>query len=127
MISKYFDKVKNEINSYSHVVENYRLNEKVYSEVLGFIEGELFFPDESRLAFAEVKDIEQPSKIKYHYHYMNKNDETIFRYDNAKHHTEIMTFPHHKHLPDGIVESSEPEINLILIEIEAIILKNKEL
>jgi len=127
MISKYFDKVKNEINSYSHVVENYRLNEKVYSEVLGFIEGELFFPDESRLAFAEVKDIEQPSKIKYHYHYMNKNDETIFRYDNAKHHTEIMTFPHHKHLPDGIVESSEPEINLILTEIEAIILKNKEL
>lgn len=127
MISKYFDKVKNEINSYSHVVENYQLNEKVYSEVLGFIEGELFFPDESRLAFAEVKDIEQPSKIKYHYHYMNKNDETIFRYDNAKHHTEIMTFPHHKHLPDGIVESSEPEINLILTEIEAIILKNKEL
>jgi len=127
MISKYFDKVKNEINSYSHVVENYQLNEKVYSEVLGFIEGELFFPDESRLAFAEVKDIEQPSKIKYHYHYMNKNDETIFRYDNAKHHTEIMTFPHHKHLPDGIVESSEPEINLILTEIEAIILKNKVL
>jgi len=58
MISKYFDKVKNHINNFSHIVVNYELKEKVYSNERGFIEGELLFIDESRLDFTEVKDIE---------------------------------------------------------------------
>lgn len=123
MISKYFDKVKSEIENHSHIVENYQLKEKVYSEVRGFIEGELSFTDESRLDFAEVKDTEQAEKVKYHY--MDNSNNMIFRYDNAKHHKEISTFPHHKHLPDKIAESSEPEINDVLTEIEIKIIKER--
>jgi len=125
MISKYFDNIKSEIENYSHIVENYQLKEKVYSEVRGFIEGELSFTDESRLDFAEVKDTEQFEKVKYHYHYMDNSNNMIFRYDNAKHHKEISTFPHHKHLPDKIVESYEPEINDVLTEIENKIIKER--
>lgn len=123
MISKYFDKVKKEIENYNHVFENYQLKEKVYSEERGFIEGELSFTDESQLDFAEVIDTGQAHKIKYHYHYMDNGNNLIFRYDNAKHHKEINTFPHHKHLQDKVVESCEPEINNVLAEIEDIIIK----
>ncbi len=123
MISNYFDKIKKYIDNYSHIIETYQLKEKVYSEERGYIEGVLLFIDESFLDFAEVKDTEQKSKIKYHYHYMDSKKNVIFRYDNAKHHKEIKTFPHHKHLPHKIVESSEPEINNVLKEIEVEILK----
>ncbi|OFY30477.1 MAG: hypothetical protein A2275_12600 [Bacteroidetes bacterium RIFOXYA12_FULL_35_11] len=123
MIFKYFDKVKTNIDNYSHIIENYQLNEKVYSEERGFIEGEIMFIDDSRLDFAEVKDIEINQKIKYHYHYMDTDNNMIFRYDNAKHHKDIKSFPHHKHFLNTIDESSEPEITIVLNEIENIVLK----
>ncbi len=124
MISKYFNTLKVAIDNYSHIIENYQLSEKQYSNVRGFIEGELWFADQSRLSFAEVKDIELNAKIKYHYHYMDNSDNMIFRYDNAKHFKEIKTFPHHKHLQNEVTECIEPELNSILSEIEMIVLKN---
>ncbi len=41
----------------------------------------------------------------------------IFRYDNAPHHVEIATFPHHKHEVDDIKESLEPSLDEVLLEI----------
>jgi hypothetical protein len=123
MISNYFDDVKSQIEKFSHIVENYELREKSYSNERGYIEGELSFIDESRLDFAEVKDVGREGKIKYNYHYMDNANDLIFRCDNAKHHKIIKTFPNHKHLPKEIIACSEPEINDVLSEIEGRILK----
>ena len=49
-----------------------------------------------------------------------------FRYDNAKHHPEIETYPHHKHTPEGIEPSKEPSIEDVLDEIEQIVVKGEE-
>lgn len=123
MISKYFAQVKRTIQSFDHIISDESIDEKQYDEEVGLITGELTFVDESRLDFTEVKDITQQSKLKYRYHYMDKENEMIFRYDNAKHHKEIRTFPHHKHIPGRILESQEPEIEEILIEIEPNVLE----
>ncbi|OQX99060.1 MAG: hypothetical protein B6I24_03625 [Bacteroidetes bacterium 4572_128] len=56
-------------------------------------------------------------KIKYKYHYMANDNTMIFRYDNVKHHHNISTFPHHKHIPSKIVPSEEPDLVIILSEI----------
>jgi len=53
---------------------------------------------------------------------MDGQNKLIFRYDNARHHPEIPTFPHHKHLSDLIEESEEPNIAGVLSEIERIVL-----
>jgi hypothetical protein len=68
MIAKFIEKVKIEIERKSHNVHSYYLNEKVYSEERGYIEGKLVFSDESRLDFLEVIDVDQRAKIKYRYH-----------------------------------------------------------
>jgi hypothetical protein len=70
--------------------------------------------------FLEVITVSQNKlcKKKYKYHLRNKFDEMIFRYDNAPHHANITTFPHHKHLKNDITESEEPDILLILAEIK---------
>jgi hypothetical protein len=97
MISLYFDNCKQIIERFQFIIEYTQITLKFYSTEKGFIEGTILFVDNSRLEFLEVKDVELVGKIKYRYHYMDSNDELIFRYDNAKHHKELDSFPHHKH------------------------------
>ena len=42
----------------------------------------------------------------------------IFRYDNAPHHPEVKTHPHHKHLFDRISDSSHPDIEAVIKEVK---------
>lgn len=57
------------------------------------------------------------SEDKYSYHW--QNDNKVVRFDNAPHHEEIETHPHHKHLGDEIEESPlsgkpEEDIGIVL-------------
>ncbi|MCK4662425.1 MAG: hypothetical protein KAT68_06150 [Bacteroidales bacterium] len=56
---------------------------------------------------------------------MNKDKNLIFRYDNAPHHPEIATFPHHKHIIENtqktIIESKETNLSKVLEEIQKIL------
>jgi len=79
------------------------------------------FNNESRLSFIEVKNLESVGKTKYRYQYMDRKDCLIFRYDNAYHHTEVQTFPHHKHIKAKVIDSEEPELYDILLEIQGIL------
>lgn len=123
MISKYFKNIENKIAIYNHIVEDYILNKQTFTQEKGAIVGEIFFIDNSQLDFNEVVNTNQNSKQKYSYHYMDKNKEMIFRYDNVQHHREIKTFPHHKHTEKGIIESYEPDLKVVLTEIEQKMLK----
>ena len=56
-----------------------------------------------------VKEIREGNKlIKYSYYFLNSNNNIIFGWDNAPHHDNIDTFPHHKHINNNssIEESS---------------------
>jgi hypothetical protein len=124
MIQDYFLSLRKSITSYAHIIEEIFLTEKTYSDTKGFIDGKITFIDESILEFSEVKNSEKHTKIKYRYHFRNKKDDLIFRYDNAKHYPNLMSFPHHKHLPNNTIESNEPDILSVLNEIERIILRS---
>lgn len=93
------------------------ITKKIYNSKQGYINGSVIFENNDRLDFVEVINTDSQSKIKYRYHYMNQNQEIIFRYDNAPHHIEITTFPHHKHEGNVIKPSIEPTLYDILIEI----------
>ena len=56
------------------------------------------------------------SKRKYSFQWMDKNYNLKIRWDNAPHHRQITTFPHHKHIEheDNIHESEEKRIEEIL-------------
>jgi len=89
-----------------------------------YIKGHLLIIDSSILEISifAVQFGNTISIDKYRLHYMNSAGQMLFRYDNAPHHPEIGTHPHHKHMPGQIIPSSMPSLQDILNEISAVII-----
>ncbi len=90
----------------------------------GLIRCRIFFWDNSFLDIYEVVSTElgYPVRINYAYTYI-RNNQLIFRYDNAPHHPEIATHPHHKHIGpiERLTPADQPTLNQIFAEIEKFI------
>jgi hypothetical protein len=80
-----------------------------------WIRGLSFFFKKTQFEVQVFSD--KPDKIKYSYHYMNQEQHLVFRYDNAPHHHELSTFPHHKHLPSKVEPHKELTLRDVLLEI----------
>ena len=124
MIKNYFKKIEKILDNHSYIIEDMIIKTNSFADDKGLIEGEVFFIDETALVFLEVVNTNKYEKEKYKYQYMDKYKQLIFRYDNAHHHRDIKSFPHHKHTKTGIEESKEPDFQLIINEIENILINN---
>ena len=107
------------------VVASWQCEEDVRTATLGSFKARLSFLDGSFLDFREFVDTSTRPVRRYSYSYHNQKDEQmIFRYDNAPHHPELPGFPHHKHVVDSTVESQLPSLKEVLPEISRLILQN---
>ncbi len=90
-----------------------------------YIKGEILFMDGTVLAFFEHVRVAGIvlNITDYRYHYMTEENEMIFRYDNAPHHQEVDTFPHHKHLPSGLQRGDMPGFESVMDEIDMIVVE----
>jgi len=88
----------------------------------GIFRGRVHFWDSSFLDIYEVVSTElgYPVRISYAYTYLREG-RRVFRYDNAPHHPEIITFPHHKHigLQDRLAPADQPSLSQVLAEVAA--------
>jgi hypothetical protein len=119
-LKQHLDLIQNILYSRQDIsIETFLLQETVPGRE-GIIEGRLRFGDGSLLEFVEVL-IEHGVvlvKTDYAYHYQNTEDQLIFRYDNAPHHPEISTHPHHKHTLNVIEPAMPPHLGDVLQEID---------
>ncbi len=85
----------------------------------GLVKGIVTFQNGSKFHFMEFVNLQVfPQKIKYRYNYVGKDNNLILRYDNAPHHKESKTFPHHKHLADGrITDVRAPNLESVITKI----------
>ena len=118
IIDNYFLKTEQIIANFDIVIKQQTVKKKT-DEEFGIFRGLLYF-ENGRLEFIEVVRIieNKAKKIKYKYHFMANDSTMIFRYDNVKHHPHIATYPHHKHIPNNIISSFEPDFIEILTEIK---------
>ena len=116
MIEAYFLQLEQIIQEFPNI-RFVSLTKKTYNATQGYIGGSIIFENNHRLDFVEVKNTDIKQKLKYRYHYMNEELSMVFRYDNAPHHIEIATFPHHKHEVDDIRASNEPTLYDVLLEV----------
>ncbi len=125
MLSAYFNSLETLLTNFDF--SSSTIEKEIIDSEKGIFEAKLIFED-GFLDFLEVIQIENNNvfaKIKYRYNFMDKDKNLIFRYDNAAHHKNIKTFPHHKHTPNGVYESEEPNLLLVLREISEHLLKNE--
>ncbi len=123
-LDKYFTKVEESIKSikdcnvelYNEEILGYnRINLKIR---VRFEEGSLFEVSE-----AVICEGNQLKHLGYSYHFQDKENQLIFRYDNTPHFPNMKTFPNHKHLLDNVIESVKPSFPEVVKEINEIITK----
>jgi len=116
MIEDYFLQIEARLREFPSI-QSRVLTQKIYNHYQGYISGKIVFENGHSLEFAEVVDTEQKNKVKYRYQYMDEKQSLIFRYDNAPHHKEVKSFPHHRHTPHKVTNSQEPGLSDVLLEI----------
>jgi hypothetical protein len=119
LITEYFRGIESRIAESIYVVES-SITKDQRSLHIGIIEGKLLFSNDAALHFIEFVDVKSGAELyKYAYHYQDRTGNMIFRYDMAPHHPEILTFPHHKHIPSNKVTACiAPTLAQVIEEIE---------
>lgn len=79
----------------------------------------IILKDNSILVASEVY-INEINKRKYSFHWMHPDPSIIVRWDNALHHKQIKSFPHHKHVEseENVLESHDISFFEVLSEIK---------
>ena len=65
---------------------------------------------------AVIGETGQLMYLGYRYHFQDKQNNLVFRYDNTPHFPGLEGFPHHKHLSDKVTGTKEPSILKVIEE-----------
>jgi len=103
--------------------------EEFERERFAVVEGRIQFWDGSKLVFTETLATRGVTLVRtrYVYQYHDEQGRLRFRYDNAPHHPQIATHPHHKHVVDlrsgveRIEATTAPNLDDVLREIEGFV------
>lgn len=119
--SEYFDHLVDLIIQ-SRLVSDIEEARRIEAATHGSFTARLRFHDTSLLEFLEFIAVAEGkiSKTKYRYHYQ-RGEQVVFRYDNAPHHPNVETHPHHKHMGDEVLATQEPTLESVLKEIATLL------
>ena len=125
-IEDYFSGIERSLRRFKGAEFSGQITSLASDDYNGLLRCRVLFWDGSYLDVYEVVNTElgYPVKIHYSYTYMQSGNQ-VFRYDNAPHHPEISTHPHHKHSGprDTLSAAGEPVLSEVLSEIESILNK----
>ena len=84
------------------------------------------FPSGHMLELNEAVIVEEGQfmHLGYRYHFQDKQNNLVFRYDNTPHFPGVEGFPHHKHLSDKISGAAEPSILNVIQEARKLAQRN---
>lgn len=124
---KFVEQFENTVNSNPVVLSSHIEKQFGPDGTTLYLRGALRFIDSSVLEIAlfTSEALNGIDIDKYRFQYMSADGQMIFRYDNAPHHPETTSFPHHKHIPDKVMPSSMPTIKNLPNEISTIILRKQ--
>ncbi len=103
---EYFGVVQQAIQSAPHVI-SFEIAFEEIDQNECYIRGKLQLTGGWELHIAEYV-ITGPTfeRTKYRYHLQNAEGKLVVRWDNAPHHRQVATFPHHRHDAAGRVQES---------------------
>ncbi|MBN1886811.1 MAG: hypothetical protein JW850_02435 [Thermoflexales bacterium] len=69
--------------------------------------------DGSLLRMSEVRIDDR--LVKYSYYWLNESNHVIAGWDNAPHHPQVASYPHHTHIATGVRDSSIRSLEDVLV------------
>ncbi|HHT9125646.1 MAG TPA: toxin-antitoxin system TumE family protein [Candidatus Brocadiia bacterium] len=103
------------------IVSSFKVLKRMVGDEDGYIRVKCSLANANMLEFAEYIEVRK-NKIHvetYSFHWQTSDGKLVKRWDNVKHHKNVDAYPHHLHIPDGRVISSEPmNLKKVLTEIE---------
>ena len=117
LLDEYLNNIKAVLNQVAPLVVIHSLTIDKRGQEQAHIFGVLIFADESALHFREFVDFSEGylDKVAYSYHFQDKSNQLLFRYDNAKHKPEL-GFDEHKHCADEIIYEPAPQLETVIQE-----------
>ena len=109
-IADYFETIKERLLIVSFVAD-FKISKLVDRSKNGHIRARVTFTDDSQLEFSEFVEQNAEDEIRvvtYSYHWSDKNDRLIRRWDNTPHFPKLKNFPHHVHVKEDDVISGKP-------------------
>ena len=128
LLTEYAAQCAETVSEYSKtgLILSSRLSVDSRTEKIGLIKCDITFVDGSKLFITEYLDLRyKTEKLAYSFHYQDKNNALIFRYDNAIHKPAMPSISH-KHIKGEIVEYDAPTLKDVLEEIISDFLKTFE-
>lgn len=119
-IADYFSSIERSLRQNTSITSLEVVDVLTSDDYNGMLRFRAHFWDGSFLSIFETVSTElgYPVRIVDSYSYIQDN-ECVFRYDNASHHPEIITYPQHKHVGENqIAPTDQPTIHQVLSEIE---------
>jgi hypothetical protein len=120
VVADYFRTIEQSLSN-SKFIADRTVDFKEFSSNEGMVRGRLLFLGGYVLTFMEYIQVGK-ERPKYRFNLTDSKGNMIFRYDNAAHHRDVPTFPHHKHTSTEVKPSREVGFVEVLSEIENIIL-----
>ena len=117
LLDDYLSDIQNGLNEIAPLLVNHSLTIDKRPQGQAHIFGMLIFADESVLHFREFIDASEGwiDKVAYSYHFQDKSNTLLFRYDNAKH-KPALAFAEHKHIGDKIIFAAAPNLQQVVQE-----------
>lgn len=104
------------LRTYQAIIKSYEIHKFQQVENSYAIELEFTFVDDSKLFAKDYLFLD--GSRKYAFHFQDNHGNLIFRFDNAPHWKNIVTFPFHKHLPNRVMESEVMDLEKVFLEID---------
>jgi hypothetical protein len=119
-IADYFETIREHLVIVSFVAD-FKISKQVDRSKNGHFRARVTFTDNSYLEFSEFVEQnanEEIQVVTYSYHWVDKNDTLLARWDNTPHFPKLENFPHHVHVKEDAVVPGKPmDIFGVLAEI----------
>jgi hypothetical protein len=106
----------NLVAQYKDLIKDFRVQAFDREGELLRFKAELILLDDSRIFIKEF--FFQNGERKYAYHWADAAGKAICRWDNAPHWPNLLTSPHHKHIGEDVLESTEITASDVLNEVQ---------
>jgi hypothetical protein len=119
-VSAYFDEVKSLLIT-EPSIGSFDILREVVKEKEGLLRIKAMLTNKDILEIFEYVTVDREEPVvntysfhTYSFHWQDERGNLLSRWDNAPHHKEVTSFPHHRHLENGVVSSKQVTLKEVL-------------